>query len=342
MSYMDVLQQVKKKQLSPVFLLYGSESYFIQNLRKEITKQVAVNDAENVTVYDLEETPIQEVVADVETYPFFAETNLIIAENPVFLKPKPEKLPFEHDVTSLEKYLQNPVDYSILILVAPYEKIDERKKISKQLKKYATVAVCNPIKENELKNWVNTLASSLAIKIDEEAFEIIETELSTNLQLLESELTKLAMYVGKNGVVSKEVAEDLIAHTVNSSSLRLVDAVIERNLTKAISIFKDLEKMKEEPIALIGLLAFQYRTIFQVKLLKQKGYSQFQMQKQLGVHPYVVKIAMRREKQFTLGQLNRIINQLTEADARMKQSGMEKGLIFELLLYKLVQIASEK
>src|SRR5699024_6084692 len=135
MSYIDVLKQVKKNQLSSVYLMYGSESYFMHDLRKEITKRAANQGEENVLVYDLEEVPIQEVVADAETYPFFSDKNIIIAVNPVFLKAKAEKLPFEHDLQALENYVQQPADYSILILVAPYEKIDERKKISKQLKK---------------------------------------------------------------------------------------------------------------------------------------------------------------------------------------------------------------
>jgi len=336
MSYIDVMKQLKKNQIKPVYFIYGSESFFLQNLKSEIVDRVVSNDEDNLSLYDLEETPIQEVIADVETYPFFGERKLVIARNPGFLKAKPDKLSFEHDLNTLERYLNEPADYSVLVIIANYEKIDERKKISKLLKKNAVVAVCNEIKDQELKQWMDTLANDLQITIDRDAYEIFESELSTNLNLLESELTKLALYVGENGVVTKDVAENLIAHTSNSSSLRLVDAVIDRDLHKAISIYKDLEKMKEEPIALIALLAFQFRTILRVKLLKQKGYSQFQMQKSIGSHPYVIKIALSREKKFTLQKLENIISKLTDADAVMKQGRMEKELAFELLLYELI------
>ena len=336
MSYLETLQHIKKRKPTPVFFLYGSESYFIQNLKNQIIKEVLRGYDENLSVYDLEETPIQEVIADVETYPFFGEKKLIIANNPGFLKAKPEKLPFEHHLDSLLAYLESPVDYSVLVIIAEYEKIDERKKISKSLKKFATTAHCESVKEYELKKWIKHLAADLNITLAEDAFEIFETELSTNLQLLETELTKLALFVGENGVITKDIAEELVAHTSNSSSLRLADAVIERDLHKAITVYKELEKMKEEPIALVGLLAFQFRTILRVKLLKLKGYSQSQMQKQIGGHPYVIKIAMSREKRFTVEKLQAIIDKLADADAVMKQGGMEKGLAFELLLYDLV------
>lgn len=145
------------------------------------------------------------------------------------------------------------------------------------------------------------------------------------------------MYVGKNGVVTKEIAESLVSHTETNSSLRLVDAVIDHDLHKAISIYKDLEKMKEEPIGLIALLAFQFRTILRVKLLNQKGYSQSRMQKQIGAHPYVIKMASQRERQFPTGRLETIIDKLTRTDTAIKQGKMEKELAFELLLHELTK-----
>ncbi|RKQ37843.1 DNA polymerase III subunit delta [Oceanobacillus halophilus] len=339
MSYIEVLKNIKKNKIAPVYFLYGSENYFIENIKKEIIGSVLGQDKENLSVYDLEEIPIQEVISDVETYPFFGEKKLVIATNPVFLKSKPDKLPFDHDLESVGRYVENPVDYSVLVIIAPYEKLDERKKVSKLLKKHATVANCEPIKEKDIASWIESLINQWNITIDSEAYEVIENELSTNLQLLEQELTKFALFVGENGHVTKDIVESLISHTSNSSSLRLVDAVIARDLHRALSIYKDLEKMNEEPIALIGLLAFQFRTILRVKLLRQKGYSQFQMQKQLGVHPYVVKIAMSRERKFTVEKLQSIMDKLTETDAIMKQGKMEKQLAFELLLYELIRVS---
>lgn len=337
MSYLEVMKSLKK-EVAPVYMIYGTETYFIEKLKKELIKQVLGQEKENLSIYELDETPIQEVVTDTETYPFFGGRKLVFANNPVFLKAKPDKLSFEHEVSTLERYLSNPVDYTVLVLIAPYDKIDERKKVSKLLKKQATVAVCNPVKEYEVNKWIKDLAVQFKVSIASDALEIFESELSTNLQMLENELTKLALYVGENGVITREIAEQLIAHTADNSSLRLVDAVIEGDLYKAISISKDLQKLKEEPIALIGLLSFQFRTILRVKLLKQKGYTQSQMQKQLGVHPYVIKIALSREKKFQLHVLQRIMDKLANADAAMKVGGMEKELTLELLLYDLVQI----
>ncbi|MFA1820470.1 DNA polymerase III subunit delta [Virgibacillus oceani] len=337
MSYSEVMKQIKKKQISPVYLVYGSESYFIQQFRTEITEAVLGEEKDNVAVYDLKESPVQEVIRDAETFPFFEDRKLILATNPVFLKAKPDTLDFEHDLSILEAYLDHPADYSIIAFIAPYEKIDERKKISKLLKKKSTIVPCQSVKAYETGSWLDELSSKYNVNIDQDARELMETELSTNLHLLENEIGKLAAFAGDNGSITKEAAEGLLSRTPESSSLRLVDAVIDRDLHKAISIYKDLEKMREEPIALIALLAFQFRMLLQVKLLKQKGISQFDMQKRLRAHPFVIKIALKRERQFTLSNLKSIMDKLASTDAQMKQGTMEKGLAFEFLLYDLIQ-----
>ncbi|WP_404453079.1 DNA polymerase III subunit delta [Virgibacillus necropolis] len=336
MSYLDIAQKIKENKLAPIYLLYGTESFFIQDIKKQITNAVLPDgDFENLSTYDLDETPVQELISDAETYPLFGERKLIIANNPSFLKAKPNKILFEHDLDRLQMYIENPVDYSTVVFIAEYEKIDERKKVTKIIKKNASVAKCDPIKEHELSKWIKTIAKQYHITIEPDAYDVIEGELEANLHLLQNEMMKFALYVGEGGSVSKDDAEMLISHTLKNSSLRLVDAVIEGDIRKAISIYRDLLKMKEEPIAMVALLAYQFRTLLRVKLLKQKGYSQAQMQKQLGIHPFVVKIALSRENKFTIDQLSLFIDKLTNADADMKQGKMEKELAFDLLLYDL-------
>ncbi|WLR46211.1 DNA polymerase III subunit delta [Halobacillus litoralis] len=325
---------------SQVYLLYGEESYLIQEHKnKIIEKTLKKEDREfNISQYDLEETPIEDVITDAETFPFLGEGKVVIANHPVFLKAKPDKLPFEHDTDALLEYLQNPAEYTVLILVAPYEKLDERKKAFKQLKKNGEVISCQPVKEWDVDKWIQTLANDLHINVPHEIHELFTQEIGANLMALRKEMEKLALYVGEGGVVTREIAEQLLSHSAEASGLKLVDAVMEKDLGRAIRIYKDLEKLNEEPIALTALLASQFRIISQAKVLKQKGYGQNQMKSYIKAHPYVIKMALKRERAFSQQELNQIMNQLAETDHNLKQGKMEKALAFEMLLYRLINI----
>lgn len=337
MSYLKLLKQIKANNIPPILLVYGMESFFIQKITGALKDSLVDETGENLSIYDLEETPIEEVVSDVETYPFFGEKKVIIANNPAFLKARSPKLPFEHDLKALEKYIQQPVDYSVLVLVAPYEKLDNRKKITKELNKKVAVAACNPIMEKEMEMWINHLSKELHMEIDTDAIDVFKSSLSVNLNHLENELIKVATYVGEGGVVTKDIAENLTAYTTENSALKLVDAVIERNLSQAFSIYKDLQKLNEQETGLIGLLVYQFRMILRVKLLKEKGYTPVQIRKQVDAHPYVIQIAYEREKRFQKERLGTIINHFAHTDAQIKQGKMDKELAFELLLYELVK-----
>ncbi|WP_138415684.1 DNA polymerase III subunit delta [Aquibacillus sediminis] len=338
MSYFDIINKMKKKQFSPTYLFYGTESYLIQELKQQlVTYGLSEQDRDtNISSYDLEETSIQDVIADVETFPFFGERKLIFAYNPSFLKAKPDKTAIEHDVKALQSYLIQPVDFSILIFIAPYEKLDERKKLTKLLKKEAESVACEPIKEWDINKWIAQMAKELHVTVAEDAFELFAQGIGTDLLMLHKELEKLALYVGENNVITKEVAESLLSHSGNTSGLKLVDAVINKDLNHAIRIFKDLEKANEDAIPLIALLASQFRTILHVKLLKQKGYGQNQMVQQLKVHPFVVKMSIKREKNFTFQELQKMLDIFADTDAKIKQGKVDKGLAFELLLYNLI------
>ncbi|SHN10967.1 DNA polymerase III subunit delta [Gracilibacillus kekensis] len=339
MSYLKTIEEMKKGKFAPVYYFHGSERYMIEALKQSLISNGMDQDEQdtNLSIYDLEETAIQEVVQDAETFPFLGERKIIFASNADFLRAKPAKTEVEHLPEVLVDYLENPAPYSILVIVAPYEKVDERKKIVKRLKKTAKTVACEPLKEWNMQEVLATIAKEHRVSISEEVMTYFINEIGTNLMIIHSEMEKLALYVGEGNTIRIEDAELLLSSQENSSALKLMDAIMINDLAKAINITKDLEKMNEDPIALIALVASQYRTLLHVKLLKQKGYTQQQIVSQLKIHPYVAKISMTRQAKFQTKELKEAIALLTETDAQIKTGAMEKSLAFELLLYKLIQ-----
>ncbi len=344
MSYFDVVEEIKKKKFYPIYLLFGSESYLIQDLEQKLIKSI-IDEPEhglNFSTLDLEETPIQEAILDAETFPFFGEKKILLLKNASIFKANPDKTKVEHNLKVLEDYLVDPVDHTVVIFVAPYEKVDERKKIVKRMKETGKVVKCDPPKEWEVQKWINMLASQLGVHIDEQGSNVLLEEVGTDLMAISKEIEKFASYVGENKQITKEVVENLVSRHVESSAFKMVDAVMNKNLGEAIGIFKELTKRKEEPIALLALFASQLRLILQCKLLKNKGYTSQQMSKQVKAHRYAVKMALEREKHFSLNQLYEMITVLAKTDEQMKRGEVEKELAFELLLHNLTTVAKVK
>ncbi|MGP4042383.1 DNA polymerase III subunit delta [Gracilibacillus sp. D59] len=338
MSYLACIEEMKKGKIEPVYYFYGTETYMIEALKQSLISNGMAQDEQdtNLSIYDLEEMPIQEVVTDAETFPFLGERKIIIATNADFLRAKTVKTEIEHQPQVLIDYIQNPAPYSVLVMIAPYEKVDERKKVVKQLKKAAKTVACEPLKEWNMQEVIGTIAKEHGVSISEEVMTYFINEIGTNLMIIHSEMEKLALYVGEGNEIRLEDAELLLSSQENSSALKLMDAIMANDLAKAMDITKDLEKMNEDPIALIALVASQFRTLLHVKLLKQKGYTQQQMASQLKIHPYVAKLSIQRQNKFQVKELKEAIDLLTETDAQIKSGRMDKSLAFELLLYRLI------
>lgn len=337
-SFYTVINSVKKDELAPIYVLLGAEYYFIEQFKITFLQKLG-DDRENVNEYDLREHAIQDVVIDLETLPFFSERNISFVEHPMFLRATKEKTNVTHDLATFEKYIENPAPYSTLVIIAPYERLDRRKKITKSLLDQATVVDCQPIRGHELRKWLNEIIESHNITMTEEAKLRFEAEFGPNLYLLQKEVEKMAQYVGEYGEVTETELLEIMSSSVEQTAIELTDAVLSHDLKKAITIYKQLDKMNESPIGMIALLAYQFRMILQVKLLAEKGLPLQRIQSQVKAHPFVVKKAYERARRYDINALYYMINELTETDHNIKRGHMEREIAFELLLYRLINEA---
>lgn len=332
---LETLTNIEKGDLEQVYLLTGTEYFFIEQFTQAIERQFAQDDTGEIINYNLREISIQDVIADAETLPFFTEKKIIFAEYPYFLTNKNENIQINHDVKSLETYVENPAPFTHLILVAPYESLDGRKQITKHVRKFSCEVSCQPLKGKELKKWVSKLVEPFNIRISDDARYILETEYGSNLSMLQKEMEKLAHYVGDGGTITTNVLQEAMSASLELSAFDLVNQVLNQNFATAIRIYKQLEKRKEDPVRLVALLATQFRLIYQVKLLRKRGYALKQIEKEINAHPYVIKLAFERSNKYDEAFLSNILKAFAEADTLIKQGKMQKEIALEMLLYQI-------
>ncbi|TMU85604.1 DNA polymerase III subunit delta [Bacillus sp. BHET2] len=333
----DIWKKIEKSQFASIYLVYGNESFIINETKQRIVTS-AITEEEmdfNFSSYDLEETPVEVAIEDAETFPFMGERRVVIIQNPVFLTAEKTKEKVEHNIKRFEQYIQSPAPYTIMVITANYEKLDERKKITKSLKKLAEVVEAKKLNENELKSWVRERAASNSVQIDEDAIELLLTLAGTNLMMLTQELDKLSLYASDTNRIDVEVVEKLTARSLEQNIFTLVDKVVHRRIDEALRIYYDLLKQNEEPLKVLSILAGQFRLIYGVKELTRRGYGQQKVASTLKVHPFRVKLAAGQAKHFNDKQLAYIIELLSQGDYEIKTGKIKKELMIEMFLFKL-------
>lgn len=333
--FTKVWQDISKGNMAPVYLLVGEESYFVDETIKRLKKALSNGEEAEVMTFDLAEQPVDFVIDEADTFPFFTEQKLILAKNASFLKATEKgKEKMDHDVKRLEGWLANPTDTAVTVFIAPYEKLDERKKVVKLMKEKCVVLRAETPQNQDLNVWVINEVEAHGKAITEDATNKLIEMVGTNMLQLQMEIGKMALYLGEEMEISSSLVEDLVAKTLEHDAFKMLNAYLANNAAEALKIYHDLLRQKEEPIKLVGLLASNIRTMSSVFYLQKKGYQQQQIAKQLKVHPYRVQMIASQRHRPSEQRLLQALYSLANVDLQLKTTGGNRERHLELFLMK--------
>lgn len=324
------------KKFAPVYLFFGKEQFLIKESIHYLRKQLgfAKEDWGSVQI-DLEETPIEQVIEEAETAPFLSAQRLIVAHNALFLTGNNVRNKVKHQVEALLSYIEEPVSTSILVLVVPYEQLDRRKKVVKQLEKKVRVIEFQPLKERELMQWIAKKCKKQGVSITPNACEQMLLLIGYDLQSLHQECVKCATYAGSGGVIDDTMVQRLVPRTLEQNVFQLVGKMAERQLDVVLQTWYDLLSQKQEPIRILALIIRQIRLLLQVKLLHEKQIPEREMAKILQSHPYPIKLALRQGRSFSEADLRSLLAQSLHADQKIKTENCDKRLLIEQIFFQL-------
>ncbi|SFL65821.1 DNA polymerase III subunit delta [Salibacterium qingdaonense] len=332
MDYIPLLNDIENQNIAPLYLLYGTEAYLITNIMEKITANTLAEEERdfNHSVYDMKEVPVETALEEGETLPFFGSGRVVVLKNCYFLTGAKDKEKVEHNLSYLEEYIDNPPQETVMIFTAPYEKLDERKKIVKKLKKQGVFLEASSFDEKNMDQWIERFCKTKNISITSGAKEKMMQLAGKDMMMLSSEMDKLTLYAGEEKQITEEMVEELVPRNLEDNVFELVDHVVHGRAEKAFRIYYDLMKQNEEPIKILTLLARQFRMILHVSQLKKTGYSRQKMASRLKVHPYAVKVAEEQSRTYAEPRLKEVLQKLAEADERIKTGKMDKYLQLEL------------
>ena len=147
----------------------------------------------------------------------------------------------------------------------------------------------------DVQKWIVARADEVHVHIDNAAVSLLLELVGSNVTMLAKEMDKLTLYVGMGGEITTKLVAELVPKSVEQNVFALTEKVVKKILQVQCKFWMDYLR-KEEPIKLLALLVSQFRLLYQVKELQQRGYGQNQIASHIGVHPYRVKLAMNQTK----------------------------------------------
>ncbi|MCH4057435.1 MAG: DNA polymerase III subunit delta [Lactobacillaceae bacterium] len=329
------LTKMDLTQLPPVCLVLGQEPVLLTQVQQYFEHLLPEAEAQmNFGRYDLTETNLAAALDDAASVPFFGDWRLVILTQPTFLTAAAPKNKLDQPVDLLSAYLKQPQPTTKLVIWADYEKLDERKKLTKLLKKTALTIDVSKLTGPAVSRTLTASAKQAQIKLAPDAQELLLHRVRDDYSQAYQQLEQLQLYAGPGQTITKAMVADLVAQIIDDNIFDLVAATLNHQLQSALQIYQKLLLNGAEPIALLALILTQVRLLLQTKIMQQAGFQQGSIAQQLKVHPYRVKLALQQNRHFELAQLMQMYQELVTLDYHIKTGRAEKEQALALVITK--------
>jgi DNA polymerase III subunit delta len=220
-------------------------------------------------------------------------------------------------------WLTAPVPSSTLIVRVP--KLDKRRKLFKALAQSGLVVECSRLRWNEAKQWADTVARGLGKRLEPRAASALIEAVGVNVLAIQTELEKLAAFVGEDRRISERAVGEIVAHGRARSVFDMVNAVGAADLSGALRLCGDLLLRGERREVIIALLARQVRQLWSVKRLLDKRMNMRDAARQLRMQEWMVERAARSCRSLPEAWFMRQLELLADADYESKTTSLHAG-----------------
>ncbi len=290
------------------YLIYGNSFNLIDAEIQKIARGEAIRS------YDLEETPLEEILEDLSYEAMFVEKKMLILKNLAgIVSSKKEN---ESRLERLTNYLKSPNEHTTLIFTSG-EKISSKgigKELISLLKVVETPIISKPY---ELAKIMGEVVRNAGYRIAPNALNALCEKCISNYDIALNEFKKLQAIKKDTNITEKDV-EEVVSNYNTDNLFAFKDAVISRNIRLANDMLEDMEATKMELVPLVVMLAKEFQTLYNIKLLATRKMTNEQIGQELNkMHPFRVKLLRETSNKYKEAELEKLILELCNMDLRI-------------------------
>ncbi|OEG71272.1 hypothetical protein ATZ36_15850 [Candidatus Endomicrobiellum trichonymphae] len=312
----DFSRLISSQKISPVYLLAGEESYFINMCLNKIEKLAAAD--LNREVFYASESSADDILNALQTLPFLSEIRVVIVKDVNKMKTV--------DAERLSGYLSNIIETSCLILLYfnDYKKetVAKRKEfINKCIASKNCISVnCRKQYESEVKEFIKNEFAQKGKKASYDVISKIVEENGTDLLNISNETEKLSLFVGKNKKdITQEDLEKISGYTKETNIYALSSDIEARDLKKAMFVLEKLLTEGEEPVIILSAISSAVRKMLNAKsMIEEQGLSVAETASAIRIHNFFAETFFTNLKKHSTNTLKESLKTILKTDAAIK------------------------
>ncbi len=335
-------EQLRRREIAPVYVLYGAETYLRDIAAKTIAELSFGKDDFrdfNDDVFSLN-TPdnIKNALAAADQLPMMAQRRVVkITEVRVTASANKDSLK-EDQFDAIAAYLANPSPNSVVIFVA--DELNRSRKVGKLLSEKSVSVEFTPLGDAELVKWANSKLDEFGTQMDDRTLRHLIAMIGPDVRRLTIEIGKLSTAALPDKVINIDLVDSLVANVREIPNFDLTDNLVAGNKAKALKILSKILNDGAEPLMLLGLLSYNYRRLLMVKDMMERGVDRSEVSRVMKLRYNDQEAFLAAARRASLDQLKKAVVALAETDLAIKSSIGGPGpkgsrLQLEMLVCKL-------
>lgn len=312
MDALAFLERGGKAKVQPVYVLHGDED-FLKRQAFLVLRRLVLDTEDGdfgLAIHDGEKAPFAAVRDEVGTLPFLGSRRLVLVENA-------DAFVTRHRA-ALEKYVAEPISTGVLVLAVRTWPASTR--LAKLVSDPATVACKGPA-SHRLADWCTRWAQqSHGKELPSAAARLLVDLVGTEMGVLDQEIAKLAVYVGKAPRIETADVDRLVGSSRAESIWKIFEAVGAGQSSAALAILDSLLVQGEEPLRILGAFSLQLRRLAQAARLHFQGQPLGAALEQAGIAPFARQAGEQQLRHLGRRRIDRLYDWLLEVDLGLKGS----------------------
>ncbi len=305
-------------ELARAYLFYGEEEY-LKDLYVSRLKKLTVDDPMNIYIFT-GKTGLADIEDIVSGVSLFGERKLIVMIDSGFFKGAAE-LTFLSDLEA-----------GNCTVIFRETAADKRLKVYKDFAKQGVIFECKRQDERDILQLLSGKAQSAGRTLSPGAAQMLLQGIGNDLTRLLSEMDKLILLVQDGDVIREEHVESVCTLSLSARIFDLNDAVAMGNKSKAFQILQALLDEKQAPLGMLAMLSRNWVSLYEAKLIMEEGGGQGDVQRQLGVAPFVAKKLCEQSRKLEKAAIRDKILFAVQMDESVKSGLMKDTRALELLI----------
>ena len=333
MNYFDIFEEIKKGEVSGIYLFYGEEEYVKDQALAQIVKSFFPRGMQefNLNVIDAANKDIKDILNACDTLPFIVPKKLVVVKDFPITAAKKQIM----HVDKLIEYLTRIPSTTCLIFFNRGQ-IDMRVSMYAAIKKHGKTVEFSYLKPEDTQKWVAGTLRKHSKRIDNASLQYMIHLVGNRIGDLNNEVLKLISYAKDEDNIKSEDIDAVVVPNHEYSAFQLLDFIGRRDVGGSIALLNKLIAQGENPISLLAMTAKQLRTILLCCCLREEGLSDVQMSKKIVGHPFAVKKNIEQSRYFTTEKIKEGVKICLETDYGIKSGRIREKAALELLLVRFL------